>query len=51
MPHENGELVSSSITGMINVPVSYTDMDDRVNSYGGKPGLYRLTAGDFDIRV
>jgi hypothetical protein len=47
--YENGELVSSSITGDDNRALfSYTDMDDRVNSYGGNLSL-PLSAGDFEL--
>ena len=46
---ENGEFVSSSITGDDNrVLFSYTDMDDRVNSYGGNLSL-PVSLGDFEL--
>lgn len=47
--YEDGEWVSSSITGDDNrVLFSYTNMDDRLNSYGGNLSL-PVTFGDFDL--
>ncbi|KXI28616.1 TonB-dependent receptor plug domain-containing protein [Paraglaciecola hydrolytica] len=47
--YQAGQLFSSSITGDDNrVLFSYTNMDDRVNSYGGNLSL-PLTLGDFDL--